>query len=110
MRKLDVELTLRLLREERLMKPGESDSFAININGREWEMRLKRESEVYLPFKYLLTGRCSEPTIAGTHETWSRRYTTMDAALLACFNHFNENANVPNRFNSIEDVFVLRKY
>lgn len=110
MRELDVELTLRLLREERLMKPGESDGFAITINGQVWEMQLKRESESYLPFKYLLKGRCTEPTIVGTHQTWCRRYTTMDAALLACFNHFNENVNVPNRFNSIEDVFMLRKH
>ncbi len=103
MKELDAALTLRLLREEHLMKPGESDGFTLNINGRVWEMQLKRELEIYAPFKYALTGHCK-----GTNETWSRRYTSMDAALLHCFNHFNENATVRNRFNSIVEAFTLR--
>ena len=105
---LDAKMILRLLREEYLMKPGESDSFSININGTQWEMKLKRESEAYLPFKYSLTGRCTELTPAGTHATVSRRFTTIDGALLHCLNHFNENANVRNKYNSIEDALVLR--
>ncbi len=109
MTELDAALTLRLLREEQLMKPGESERFTLNICGKLWEMELKRESEIYAPFKYGLTGHCIEPTSVGTYRQWARRYTSMDAALLACFNHFNENANVRNRFNSIEDVFTLRK-
>lgn len=109
MKEIDTALLLRLLREEHLMKPGESDSFAIRINGRVWEMTLKRESEDYLPFKYSLKGRCTEPTIVGTHATWGRRYKTMDAALLHCFNAFNENANVRDRYNSIEEVLSMPK-
>lgn len=105
---LDAKMILHLLREEYLMKPGESDSFTFNIDGAQWEMKLKRESEVYLPFKYSLTGRCAEPTPAGTHATVSRRFTTIDGALLHCLNHFNENANVLNKYNSIEDAFVLK--
>ena len=105
---LDAKMILRLLRAEHLTKPGESDGFTLDINGTQWEMKLKRESEVYLPFKYSLTGRCTEPTPAGTHATESRRFTTIDGALLHCLNHFNENANVRNKYNNIEDAFVLR--
>ena len=105
---LDAKMILRLLREEYLMKPGESDSFTLNIDGAQWEMKLKRESEVYLPFKYSLAGRCTEPTVVGTHATISRRFTTIDGALLHCLNHFNENANVRNKYNSIEEAFVLK--
>ncbi len=105
---LDAKMILRLLREEHLMKPGESDGFTLDINGTQWEMKLKRESEVYLPFKYSLSGRCTEPTPAGTHATVSRRFTTIDGALLHCLNHFNENARVANKYSSIEDAFVLR--
>lgn len=105
---LDAKMILRLLREEYLIKPGESDSFTLNIDGAQWEMKLKRESEVYLPFKYYLTGKRVEPWPCGTHATVSRRFATIDDALLHCLNHFNENANVRNKYNSIEDAFVLR--
>lgn len=105
---LDAKMILRLLREEYLMKPGESDSFTLDINGAQWEMKLKRESEVYLPFKYSIFGRCTEPTPVGTYATVSRRFTTIDGALLHCLNHFNENANVRNKYNNIEDALVLR--
>lgn len=105
---LDAKMILRLLREESLMKPGESYSFTLNINGAQWEMKIERESEAYLPFKYALTGKRVEPWPCGTHATVSRRFTTIDGALLHCLNHFNENANVRNRYNSIEGAFVLK--
>lgn len=98
MRRLDAKLIFRLLREERLMKIGESDSFAI---GGGWELTLRKEESRYYPYAYVITGHK-----VGTDETISRRFTSMESALLHCINHFNENANVQNRYKTLEDAIL----
>ncbi|MCM1067152.1 MAG: hypothetical protein NC418_06240 [Muribaculaceae bacterium] len=107
MNELNAALILRLLREEHLMKPGESDSFAVKLTF-DWEMKIKREPEIYAPFKYALTGICVQASPIGTHASISRRFTTMEAALLYCLNGFNENARIPNKYASIEEALTLK--
>lgn len=96
------EYVLQTLREEHLWKVGESDTFEVELSPK-WEFTLRKEEETYAPFKYSLTGRK-----IGTHETWGRRYTSMEEAFLHIDNHLNENANIKNRYNSIEDWLLER--
>lgn len=107
MNELNAALILRLLREEHLMKPGESDSFTIKLTY-DWEMKIKREPEIYAPFKFALTGQCILTSPARTYQTIYRRFKTMEAALLYCLNGFNENASVSNKYASIEDALTLK--
>ena len=98
MRNLDSTLILRLLREEHLMKIGESDSFAIKGG---WELTLRKEEAKYAPYAYSITGHKT-----GTNETISRRFTSMQGALLHCINRFNENAIEQNRYKTLEDAIL----
>lgn len=91
------EYVLQTLREEHLWKPGESDTFEVLLS-QKWVFTLRREEKQYEPFRYALEGRK-----IGTHETWGRRYRSMDDAFLHIVNHLNENANVKDRYNRIED-------
>lgn len=68
------------------------------IGGGEWDFVLTPCSPRYLPFKWSLEGKQK-----GTNATWGRRYTSLANALLHVANGLNENANIPNRYSSIED-------
>jgi len=59
---------------------------------------LRKEEEIYEPYKYSLRGKK-----IGTNETWSRRYRSVEEAFLHIINHLNENANIKNKYNYIED-------
>lgn len=54
-----------LLKEERLWKENEADTFQY----KNWVLTLSKENKEYLPFKYLIEGEK-----IGTNETWCRRY------------------------------------
>lgn len=96
---LRVDYVEQLLREEKLWKSGESDTFTAELSGKEWEFTLRKEEDAECaPFKFSLEG-----TVAGTNESWRRRYTGMAAALLHVMNGLNENANIENRYKCIED-------
>lgn len=102
-RKNDCQLTpefvRRLLDEEHLMKAGESDSFTIQLFFL-WYVRIRREPENLAPFKYALEACCLDNV-----QTFSRRYITLEKALLHCLNGFNENAVIPNRYQSLQNYF-----
>lgn len=91
------------LREEHLWKTGEEDTFEVTLS-QKWEFTLKREEELYIPYKYSLTGRK-----IGTNETWSRRYISMEAAFLHIVNDLNENVMVKDKYDSIEDWLLKNK-
>lgn len=91
------EFVLKTLREEHLWKVGQAVSFEVMLS-QKWEFTLRKEEEIYAPYKYSLRGKK-----IGTSETWSRRYRSMEEAFLHIVNHLNENANVKNRYNYIED-------
>lgn len=91
---LDKALILRLIEEERLMKVREADGFKLQLTF-VWFVELKRED--CGDFRYTLDAYCLD-----NPQTFNRRYTTMEAALLHCLNGFNENANLPNRYKSLK--------
>ena len=97
------EYVMQTLREEHLWKVGESDTFEVMLS-QKWEFTLRKEEEIYAPYKYALNGRK-----LGTHETWSRRYRSMDAAFLHIVNRLNENANIKDRYKSIEEWLLESK-
>ena len=101
-RKNDCQLTpefVRRLLDEDLMKAGESDSFTIQLFFL-WYVRIRREPENLAPFKYALEACCLDNV-----QTFSRRYITLEKALLHCLNGFNENAVIPNRYQSLQNYF-----
>lgn len=93
-RNLDKSLVLRLIKEERLMKIGEADRFKLQLMF-SWFVELKRENNNV--FKYSLEVYCLD-----NPQSFSRKYITIEAALLHCLNGFNENASISNRYKSIE--------
>lgn len=101
---LDAALVRRLLDEERLMKPGESDSFKVQFHF-QWFVCIRKEpEEQYALFRYIVEAFCLDNI-----QTFTRRYITLEAALLHCLNGFNENANSPNRYKSIEQYLTQSK-
>lgn len=92
---LDKSLVLRLIEKEKQMKIGEVNGFKLQLEF-SWFVELKREN--YNGFKYTLEAYCLDHP-----QSFGRRYTTLEAALLYCLNRFNENANISNQYNSIED-------
>ena len=97
------EYVMQTLREEHLWKVGESDTFEVMLS-QKWEFTLRKEEEIYAPYKYALNGKK-----LGTHETWSRRYRSMDAAFLHIVNRLNENANIKDKYKSIEEWLLESK-
>ena len=98
---LDAALVRRLLAEERLMKPGESDSFKVEFHF-QWFVCIRKEpEEQYAPFRYIVEAFCLDNI-----QTFTRRYTSLEKALLHCLNGFNENANRPDRYKSIEQYLT----
>ena len=97
--RLTPELVRRLLDEEHLMKAGESDSFTIQLYFL-WHVRIRKEPANLAPFKYALNACCLDNI-----QSFSRRYTTLEKALLHCLNGFNENAAVRDRYQSLQEYF-----
>ena len=97
------EYVMQTLKEEHLWKVGKSDTFEVMLS-QKWEFTLRKEEEIYAPYTYALNGRK-----LGTRETWSRRYRSMDAAFLHIVNRLNENANIKDRYKSIEEWLLESK-
>lgn len=86
---------IQSLKDEYLWKIGDKDHFEVTFS-KKWKLTLRREEEIYAPFKYSLEGN-----VAGTNETWSRRYLSMEDAFLHVVNLFNEDAAVKNKYKDI---------
>lgn len=85
------EYILRTLDEERLWKVGESDSF----NFGNWNLTLRKEENHYQPYAYSVVGSSDNGI------SISRRYASMEKAFLHIANNFNENANIRDRYKTI---------
>ena len=84
------------LLSEHLWDVGQTAEFSF----RHWDLTLRKEEEIYSPFQFAVTGKHKEfPT-----NTWGRRYTSMSDAFLHILNHFNENASIRNRYDSISEA------
>lgn len=78
---------------------GDAETFLYkNSNDNTWEITIRREDNINLPFKFALEGKK-----IGTNQTWSRRYTEIEETILHIVNDFNENANIKNKYGNIEE-------
>lgn len=91
---LNKEYIIATLREERLWKVGEADTFKYG----DWDIVIRREEDDYAPFKFSLNGRNDK-----SRQSWCRRYVSMEKAFLHILNGFNENSNTKNIYNTIAD-------
>lgn len=103
MQEMTKEYVSRTIQEENLWKEGKTDTFSFKMS-QMWEFTLRKEEKMYEPFKYSLCGKK-----IGTYETWSRRYVSMEAAFLHIVNHLNENANIKDKYRSIEEWLLESK-
>lgn len=93
---LDADLIRQLLKGEMRMKAGETFCFRLQLHFA-WYVQLTKEDErKYRPFRYALKADCLD-----NPQGFSRRYVSMEDALLHCLNGFNENASIPDRYKSI---------
>ena len=92
-KELTKEYIKNTLEEESLWKVGKSDTFCFG----EWVCTLEKEDDVYAPFQYKVKAKKKE-----SNETFARRYTSMEKAFLHILNRFNENANIRNRYSSLD--------
>lgn len=93
--KMKKSFVVRTLLKEANMKPGDNVSFRHD----NYELTLTREEEKYAPFLFAVKGK----GMFSTHEAQvGRRYTSMEKAFLHILNHFNENANIRDRYKSLD--------
>ncbi|MCS2956989.1 hypothetical protein NXX53_06815 [Bacteroides salyersiae] len=90
-------LAKRILHEERLMKNRETESFSLKFTFN-WFCRITKET--VHPFKYTLNAYCLDNC-----QSFDRRYTTLEAALLHCLNGFNENASIRDKYETIQQYY-----
>lgn len=102
---LNVELINKLLERKDSFEIGEKVEFTYkNDNGNVWSLSLRREEEQYSPFIFSLEGKK-----VGTNETWSKRYISLEQAVLHIANCFNENANVQNSYSNLDEYIERAK-
>jgi len=94
------EYLMDVLERANALETGQKIQFIFD----NWSWTLKKEEKLYEPFSYSLQGSRTDEKGELTGETWSRRYTSAEKAVLHICNKLNENANIKN-LNSFEDVF-----
>ena len=100
---LNVKLIKKLIERKNNFKTGEKVEFSYkNDNGNVWNLILIREDEKYLPFLFALEGKK-----VGTNQTWERRYTSIEDAILHIVNNFNENVNIKNRYGDLQEYILV---
>lgn len=93
--KMKKSFVVRTLLKEANMKPGDNVSFKHD----NYELTLIRENALSSPFYFAVKGKGVFPT----HQVqvgW--RYTSMEKAFLHILNHFNENANIRDKYKSLD--------
>jgi hypothetical protein len=100
MKELSKEFILEMLLNEKLWSVGDYTEFSFN----DWNLMLRKEEETYNPFTVVLDGL----NMNGCG-SWGRRYINTEAALLHILNHFNENANIKNRYKTLNDALFDSK-
>lgn len=96
---LNKKFIKQLLERKNDFKTGEKVNFIYkNDNENIWNLTLRREEKKYSPFIFSLEGKR-----IGKDETWGRRYTSLEKAILHILNDFNENINIKNKYTNIEE-------
>lgn len=99
---LTVKLIKELIERKNDFEIGEKVEFSYKYDNKNvWNLTLKREEKQYYPFIFALEGNR-----VGTNATWSRRYTSMEQALLHIVNDFNENGNIKDKYNNLEEYIL----
>jgi len=102
---LNVNFINKLLERKDNFKIGEKVNFIYkNDYNNVWKLSLSREEEQYAPFLFSVEGKK-----VGTNETWCRRYTSIEQAILHIANCFNENANIKDNYNNLEEYISIAK-
>lgn len=95
---LDPSLVKKLLDEDKPIEHGKTRSFKLQLSFL-WHVTIKIEDKsIYKHFKYIIDAQCLD-----NMQYLGRRCVTLEVALLHCLNEFNENANIPNRYHSIDE-------
>lgn len=95
---LNKELVQRLIDEQKLMKEGESDSFKLQLYYT-WYVIIEKETTEH--FSHIVYAYCLDNA-----QTFTRRYTGLEKTILHCLNEFNENANICNKYQSIDEFLA----
>jgi len=95
---LNKEYIIRTLKEEALWKEREEDTFKYG----DWNITLRKEEKIYSPFTFSINGKKDN-----SNETKSRRYTSMEKALLHVLNRFNENVNIKDKYKTLSDYIKI---
>lgn len=94
-RRLTKAMAQQWLREADGWEAGHNELFRY----KDWSLGLRKEDESYLPYRFAVTGHKS-----ATSETISRRYTSVEAAVLHVMNGFNENADCRDEYASLDEA------
>lgn len=85
---------MHTLTEEDEWKPGDFDEFTYGG----WNLKLEREDYCSI-FRFSVTGKR-----IGAKETLKRCFSSMEGAFLHILNGFNENAEIKNRYKTLEQA------
>lgn len=78
------------------LNKGESVSFKLHLHFL-WNVTITNESAEWCEdFKWSLDAKCLD-----NPQSFGRRYTSFGLAMLHCLNHFNENANIRNDYETL---------
>ncbi len=94
----------RLLEDGCRLGKGSVLSFRLRLHFLWHVVIMRGKEDRYLPFRYRLTAVCLDGP-----QSFGRRYTSFDKALLHCLNSFNENATLKDRYASVEDYLSKNK-
>ena len=103
MKIFDKEFVLEMLTKEKEFKSGDTIEFTKpSSNGVIWIYKIIRESERYLPFAFILEGKSSERSPAGTYACHNRRYESLNQLFTHLLNNYNDNANMKKKYCNVE--------
>ena len=99
---LNVRLIKNLIERKNDFKIGEKEEFFYrNDYGNVWKLVLRREEEKYLPFIFSLEGN-----LIGTNQIFSRRYKSIEQAILHIVNCFNENVSIIDKYSNLQEYIL----
>ena len=99
--KLTKSFVVRCLQTEQNWKVGDTKNFTFD----NYELTIWREESIYAPFAFGVRAKVTFPT----HQVnYVRRYLNMERAFLHILNRFNENANIIDRYKSLDQWFDER--
>ncbi len=91
------EYIFQALKNESTWEVGDEITFEVLLHQR-WEFTLRREDEIYKPYKYSLKGKK-----VGTNERFSKRYRNLESVFLHILNNLNQNVDIKNKYKTLED-------